>query len=217
MKKQTCAVPEGETPSECHQKNTSLEDCSGCTDPHSEGTHQMHTKQHPCKDGGDPNCGYCFPEAFKKRVKNASTPEKQGAAIAYMESKKRGKADWEEEFMNHHGYLFDGSDEIYQGVIQFIHRIEQEAYERGKADGIVEEGVGCFDHCEQAAKEAREDERRKVVEIVEKHLGAYKSMTGSMGYQGLINGITAIQTYQDQQRDKIIEEARTGSKSEGDV
>lgn len=38
-----------------------LEDCSGCTDPRSEGTHQGHTKQHPCPEGGDPNCGSCFP------------------------------------------------------------------------------------------------------------------------------------------------------------
>ena len=21
----------------------------------------MHTKQHPCKESGDPDCGYCFP------------------------------------------------------------------------------------------------------------------------------------------------------------
>lgn len=38
-----------------------IRDCSGCTDNRSEGTHQMHTKQHPCPKGGDPDCGYCFP------------------------------------------------------------------------------------------------------------------------------------------------------------
>lgn len=43
-----------------------LEDCSGCTDPRSEGTHQGHTKQHPCPPGGDPNCGYCFPNTTAK-------------------------------------------------------------------------------------------------------------------------------------------------------
>lgn len=37
-------------------------DCSGCTDRNSEGTHQAHTVQHPCKEGGDPNCGYCVPK-----------------------------------------------------------------------------------------------------------------------------------------------------------
>lgn len=37
------------------------EDCAGCVDRHSEGTHAMHTKQHPCPDGGDPACGECFP------------------------------------------------------------------------------------------------------------------------------------------------------------
>lgn len=44
----------------------SLEDCSGCTDSRSEGTHQMHTKQHPCKEGGDPNCGHCFPNPLNR-------------------------------------------------------------------------------------------------------------------------------------------------------
>ncbi len=44
------------------QQKETLEDCSGCTDDRSEGTHQMHTKQHPCQEGGDPNCGYCFPQ-----------------------------------------------------------------------------------------------------------------------------------------------------------
>ena len=44
------------------KKTTELEDCSGCTDSRSEGTHAMHTKQHPCKEGGDPDCGYCFPQ-----------------------------------------------------------------------------------------------------------------------------------------------------------
>ena len=39
-----------------------LPNCSGCTDPRSEGTHQGHTKQHPCPEGGNPNCGYCFPD-----------------------------------------------------------------------------------------------------------------------------------------------------------
>jgi hypothetical protein len=50
----------------CHSQEkpeeTTLEDCSGCTDRHSEGTHQMHTTQHPCPEVGDKNCGYCFPE-----------------------------------------------------------------------------------------------------------------------------------------------------------
>lgn len=47
----------------CHELSTPTElyDCSGCTDDRSEGTHQGHTKQHPCRKGGDPNCGYCFP------------------------------------------------------------------------------------------------------------------------------------------------------------
>ena len=43
------------------EKNN-LQDCGGCSDDRSEGTHAMHTKQHPCPEGGDPNCGYCFPE-----------------------------------------------------------------------------------------------------------------------------------------------------------
>lgn len=38
-----------------------LHDCGGCTGQNNEGTHAMHTKQHPCKEGGDPDCGYCFP------------------------------------------------------------------------------------------------------------------------------------------------------------
>lgn len=38
-----------------------ISNCSGCTDRYSEGTHQMHTIQHPCPPGGDPGCGYCFP------------------------------------------------------------------------------------------------------------------------------------------------------------
>lgn len=52
----------------CHstieKKAEELHDCSGCTDDRSEGTHQSHTIQHPCKEGGDSNCGYCFPEKF---------------------------------------------------------------------------------------------------------------------------------------------------------
>ena len=43
-----------------------LEDCSGCTDSRSEGTHAMHTRQHPCPEGGDPNCGECFPVQQEK-------------------------------------------------------------------------------------------------------------------------------------------------------
>lgn len=43
-------------------KQEPLHNCTGCTDKNSEGTHQMHTIQHPCPENGDPNCGYCFPE-----------------------------------------------------------------------------------------------------------------------------------------------------------
>ncbi len=42
-------------------KEKELHSCSGCIDDRSEGTHQMHTFQHPCPPGGDPDCGYCFP------------------------------------------------------------------------------------------------------------------------------------------------------------
>lgn len=67
-------------------KKTLLEDCSGCTDPRSEGTHQMHTKQHPCEEGGDPNCGYCTPAPTK--------------------------AGWLDEYWNHHARCI-GTDAEY--------------------------------------------------------------------------------------------------------
>ncbi len=74
-------------PEHCHNKNCPchtekvpiqerLEDCSGCTDDRSEGTHQMHTKQHPCPKGGDPNCGYCAPLS---ETKNPSTDSWTGS------------------------------------------------------------------------------------------------------------------------------------------
>ena len=50
------------------KKQEELHDCSGCTDRHSEGTHANHTKQHPCPEGGDPNCGYCFPNPEKWEI-----------------------------------------------------------------------------------------------------------------------------------------------------
>lgn len=65
----------------CHtqssQPHQDYEDCSGCTDPRSEGTHQSHTKQHPCPPGGDPDCGYCFPT-------QSSSEKRQFAGASYV-------------------------------------------------------------------------------------------------------------------------------------
>lgn len=60
----------------CHTEpnGESLHDCSGCTDRHSEGTHQLHTKQHPCPEGGDPNCGYCFPDTPSQESEGMELP-----------------------------------------------------------------------------------------------------------------------------------------------
>lgn len=60
-------------PSSPHQD---YEDCSGCTAPRSEGTHQSHTKQHPCPLGGDPDCGYCFPtQSSSEKLNVVNLPE----------------------------------------------------------------------------------------------------------------------------------------------
>lgn len=66
-----------------------LDDCSGCTDKYSEGTHAMHTKQHPCKEGGDPDCGYCFPspQTTNERVEEIVREFGRKFNIAYVKDK----------------------------------------------------------------------------------------------------------------------------------
>lgn len=75
-----------------HTEDTKeLQHCSGCTDDHSEGTHQMHTIEHPCKEGGDPDCGYCFPRDTKEM-----TVEKILKDIDFWKSQERNGHSFEE-------------------------------------------------------------------------------------------------------------------------
>ena len=44
--------------------------------------------------------------------------------------------------------------------------------------------------------------------ILEEEMGEYKSHSGSLGYQGMINGIHSIQTEIDQKRDRLLEKLK---------
>lgn len=51
-------------------KISPLPDCSGCTDNHPEGTHQMHTKQHPCKPDSGLECAYCSDDPVRRAIEH---------------------------------------------------------------------------------------------------------------------------------------------------
>lgn len=85
---------------------------------------------------------------------------------------------WEEEFDKefvtkqiHNGYTeicdYECSYETPDKIKQFISKTRQEAYEEGKKDGIAEESVDCYDHCQEAIA----DERKKMVEMIKNNIG----------------------------------------------
>lgn len=136
----------------CHAPT---ENCSGCTDRFSEGTHQMHTIQHPCSKGGDPNCGYCSPteNSWEEKVISmvgevANRPEPINGFQPH------GMFDEAQEKQ----IYFDGykdalamrmitltlrtkkGDTFLSRLLSLIRReiqqAEQEAYERGRKDAV---------------------------------------------------------------------------------
>ena len=106
-------------------KKNNLPDCTGCTDPRSEGTHQMGTKQHPTTD--------------KEKIEELQTNlhdlfEAQKSMVTLGED---GMTGW--DFV-----------ELRDAVAQFVQEREREVVEGfveylfKKNESVYEEGVGHF-------------------------------------------------------------------------
>lgn len=63
--------------------------------------------------------------------------------------------EFDEKFIVHYGEMGNNIrlNKDIVGVVEFLTTALEEALLAGKAEGIVEEGIGCYEHCEAARKE----------------------------------------------------------------
>ena len=141
------------------QKKCELRDCSGCTDLRNDplgGTHAMHTKQHPCPEGGDPNCGYCFP---KEDIPSSLT-EEQGR-------------EWEKEFREKFREILNLREE--KEVVKFITTLLHDERERAQDETIYSMDLEAQSHWYE---KGRAEERERLMMKYLLAFGSYVPLGG---------------------------------------